>query len=329
VRLIGSLLDQANYSKNYRDKVLGNRVGVYLGAMADGIGNAKPSELVNSISNLFGLQGPSIAIDTMSSSSMTAIHMACEALKNDECRAAIASGIYLLRKSNFVYLSSHRLLGSHMDSRSFSNSDGLLLSEAMGAVLLKTLDNALKDNDKVLAVIKSSTLNHAGNPNGSFAALTGLIATALKKAKVEPRTISYVEASANGLPVADALEVGALTKVFSEQGSTRSSCVIGSVKSNIGHAAAASGMSQLAKVVLQLQHQRFVPSIKVDAMNANISLNGSPFMLQRDALEWSKPTIRTDGALSGCPRRALINSFGGGGSYASLVVQEYENGRGG
>ena len=163
VQLVGSLLGQANYAKNGKGRPFDNRVGVYLGVMPDGIGNAKPSELVNSISNAFSLQGPSVAIDTMSSSAMTAVHMACEALKRDECRAAVACGIYLLRRANFVYLSSHRVLGTHVDSRSFSEGDGLLLSEAMGAVLLKRLDNALKDNDKILAVIKSSTVNHAGN----------------------------------------------------------------------------------------------------------------------------------------------------------------------
>lgn len=321
--LVGSLFERAAHTTAYRDKVLENRVGMYMGAMADGLAGAKASELVNSISSLFGLQGPSVAIDTMSSSALAAVHMACDALRRGDCRVAVASAVYILRSSNFIYLSGHKILGSHPGSRSFAVSDGLLLSEGMGAVLLKKLSHAVMDNDDVLGVIKSSSMNHAGNPARGFVALQDLISDTLAKAKVEPRAISYVESGASGQPVADALEIGALTKVFSERKVARSSCVIGSVKSNIGHAAAASGMSQLTKVLLQLRHHRLVPSIKIDPINADLRLDDGPFRLQRELAEWHRPSL-DEGGRGKWPRRALINSLGGGGSYVSILVEEYE-----
>lgn len=321
LRIVEGLLSGAKVEPD-RDQE--KRIGVYLGAMADAVGDTKPSELVNAISSACGFQGPSIAIDTMSSSAMTALHMACESLRRGECEAAVVASLYLLKSSNFVYLCRHRLLGSRADSRSFAEGDGLLLSETLGAVVLKPVSAARRDGDPILAVIRSSAVNHAGSAAGGFGALQRLFSEVLERGRVAPQTIGCVEASANGSAVGDAVEFAALARALTAQDAASEGCVIGSVKSNIGHAAAASGFSQLAKIVLQLQHQRFAPSIKLERMNRNISLEGAPFRIVTEASEWRRATIEREGRLSEIPRRALISSMGGGGSYGCVVLEEYD-----
>jgi amino acid adenylation domain-containing protein len=153
-----------------------------------------------------------------------------------------------------------------------------------------------------------------------------VIEEAVKQAGVSPHTVSYVEAAANGSALGDSIEVAALSKVFGRAGSTKSPCILGSAKSNIGHPEAASGIAQLTKVVLQLRHQRLVPSIKVEPLNPNLRLEETPFTLQRELASWRRPVLEIDGTTQEVPRRALINSFGAGGSYVSLVVEEYASG---
>ena len=137
---------------------------------------------------------------------------------------------------------------------------------------------------------------------------------------IDPRTISYVESAANGSALGDPIEINALTKAFREFTGDQGFCAIGSVKSNIGHAEAASGMSQLTKVILQLQHGLLVPSIKAEPLNPNLSFDDSPFYLQRQLSEWRRPVI--DG-VGECPRRATVSSIGAGGYDAHLIIEEY------
>jgi polyketide synthase PksN len=319
------------------------RAGVFVGSMsqqyhafaADWVRSSivsltAPASIANRVSYFFDLQGPSIAIDTMCSSALTAIHMACESLLKGECRIAIAGGVNLtIHPKKYIALSAGQMIGSSPESTSFGNGDGYLPAEGVGAVLLKPLHAAIADNDEILAVIKSTATNHGGQSNGyrvpSKSAQADLIADNFTKAGIDPRTVSYVESAANGSPLGDAIEVSALSAGFRQHTADRQFCAIGSVKSNMGHAEAASGMAQLIKVILQMRHRQLVPTIKAEPLNPNIALEDTPFRLQRKLEEWRQPVVALKGgAPQPYPRRATVSSFGAGGSNAHLIVEEHE-----
>ncbi|WP_025701941.1 beta-ketoacyl synthase N-terminal-like domain-containing protein, partial [Paenibacillus forsythiae] len=316
------------------------QVGVYVGAMYQHykLWNAEPSmeslmalssysSIANRVSHFFDFMGPSIAIDTMCSSSAIAVHMACESLKKGECEVAVAGGVNLsIHPKKYVGLSLSQLIGSNPDSRSFSNGDGYLPAEGVGAVLLKPLNNAIADGDTILAVIKSTATNHGGHTHGfgvpNPQAQAQLMEDNFRKSGIDPRTVSYIESAANGSSLGDPIEIAALKKVFHSSASEGRPYTIGSVKSNIGHAEAASGISQLTKVILQLQHRQLVESIKAEPMNPNIQLNGQ-LHIQRELETWNRPVLRMEGQDKEIPLRAAINSFGAGGSNAHIIVEEY------
>jgi polyketide synthase PksM len=335
------LLESAGYTRETLQREYQSRVGIYVGAMyqqyqsfnsdivqESAISISSYSYIANRVSHYFNLQGPSIAIDTMCSSASIAIHMACESLIKGECQIAIAGGVNLsIHPKKYLGLSLSQIIGSHSNSRSFGNGDGYLPSEGVGAVLLKPLDRAIRDQDSILAVIKSTAINHGGHTNGFSVpnpnAQAQLIEDNFKKSGIHPRTISYVEAAANGSALGDPIEVTALSKAFQKYTTDQQFCAIGSVKSNIGHAEAASGISQITKVILQLQHQQLVPSIKAEPLNPNINFNNTPFYLQQKLQEWKRPVVNIDGDECEIPRRATVSSFGAGGSNAHLILEEY------
>ncbi|WP_146056838.1 beta-ketoacyl synthase N-terminal-like domain-containing protein [Chromobacterium alticapitis] len=303
------------------------RVGVWVGSMYQQYRSSyaethfnpamlvtSTSAMANRISNAFGFEGPSVAVDTMCSSSAVAIHQACQSLRSGECSVAVAGGVNLsIHPYKYIGLSQWQLLGSASDSRSFGAGDGYLPAEGAGLALLKPLRDALRDGDTVLAVIRGSAFCHSGgdrqymqpNMEAQIRAMTA----ALENARLSPRDIGYVEAAANGGAVSDAVEALALAKVFSSAGER---IPLGSVKAGIGHAEAASAMSQLSKVVFQLRRRELLPTLAPVERNPHIDFAASPFRLQTELADW-----RAD-----APRRALINSFGAGGSYVSLVLEE-------
>lgn len=325
---VWNLLETNGYTREALQEQYHGKVGVYVGSMynqygaAGGdVGTAAVSTspqggIANRVSYFYGLQGPSIAIDTMCSSAFVAMHMACGDLRQGVCQLAIAGGVNLsIHPKKYITLSQAQMLGSQTRARSFGEGDGYLPAEGVGAVLLKPLQRAIADADDILAVIKGLAVNHGGRGNGysmpNPSAQAQVIGAALQQAGTTPDSIHYVEAAANGSLLGDAIEMTALHQVFATV--PKHSCPIAAVKSSIGHAEAASGMAQLAKVLLQLRHGELVPSIHADPPNPNISFVDSPFRLQRQLSPW-----RSEGA-----RRALINSFGAGGTNASLVIEEY------
>jgi acyl transferase domain-containing protein/NAD(P)-dependent dehydrogenase (short-subunit alcohol dehydrogenase family)/acyl carrier protein len=326
---VWNLLESSGCTRDVLQQRYENKVGVYVGSMYQQLGSlASRSAVANRVSYFFGLQGPSMAIDTMCSSAAVAIHNACGDLLRGDCRLAIAGGINLTTHPvKYVSLSQGQLLGSHPGSRSFADGDGYIPAEAVGSVLLKPLAQAEADGDEILAVIKASAVNHSGRSNGysvpNPAAQAQLIEETVRKAGVDVRTISYVEAAANGSALGDPIELAALGRVFGAPEADRPLCAIGSVKSNMGHAEAASGIAQLTKLVLQLRNGQLVPSIKAETLNPNLTFDGSNFRLQREGAVWQRPVVTVDGERRELPRRALLNSFGAGGSNACLVLEEY------
>ncbi|RBL89850.1 SDR family NAD(P)-dependent oxidoreductase [Chitinophaga flava] len=314
---------------------LGGRVGVYVGVMYEeyqlfGVaetlkGNpvslwSNPGSIANRVSYFFNFHGPSMAVDTMCSSSLTAIHLACESIQNGNCDLAIAGGVNVsIHPGKYLALSENGFVSSKGRCESFGEGgDGYVPGEGVGAILLKSLSQAVADGDRIYGVIKGSAVNHGGRTNGYTVpnpkAQTAVIKEAIRKAGVAATDFSYIEAHGTGTSLGDPIEIAGLTKVFSGDGG-RQYCSIGSVKSNIGHCESAAGISGVTKVLLQLKYQQLAPSLHAATLNPNIDFAATPFKVQQVLEEWAT----TDNQL----RLAGISGFGAGGSNAHIVIQEY------
>ncbi len=334
-------LENSGYT---RGALNNDRVGVFVGSMynyyhlvpkdrdfGELLAISSSWSIANRVSYFFNFKGPSMAINTACSSSLNAIYMACESIKRGECNYAVAGGVNLsLRPSKWVALSEALMIGSEGKSKSLGDGDGYVPGEGVGAVLLKPLDEAIKANDQIYAVIKGGFINHNGKANGYAVpdpnAQADLIREALERANVKPETIGYIETACNGSSLGDPIEISGLLKVFKDVDSKNKRKIpIGSVKSNIGHCEAASGISQLTKVICQFVHKKLAPSINAEPINPNINLEKTPFYIQKNVEEWEMPSGQQESDLSGIGRRALISSFGAGGSNAHLVLEEFKN----
>jgi polyketide synthase PksL len=329
------LLEQSGVTQDVIEERYGRRVGVYVGAaylmyradasdpaLAALTSSASYNLIANRVSHFFGLQGPSLAVDSMCTSSAMAVHLACSDLLRGECELALAGGVNLtLHPDKFVALGEMQLLGSHTGSRSFRDGDGYLPAEAVGAVLLKPLDAALRDGDTIHAVIKSTASTHAGRSNGfmtpSHRTQVDVMRRALERAGTTPGSIGYVEAAANGTTFADEVELRALREVFADSAEP---VPVGTVKSNLGHPEAASGIAQLTKVILQLRHEELAPLVDTGAPNPNLELADAPLTLCDRLTPWEPRGGSAEGG-SEAPRRALVNSVAAGGSHVSMVVE--------
>jgi polyketide synthase PksN len=326
-------IEDAGYTK---EALPGARVGVFVGVMwgqyelfgAESIlkGNttvpvSSHASVANRVSYFFDLHGPSIALDTMCSSSLTAIHMACEELRKGEIEAAIAGGVNLtIHPYKYLSLSQGRFVASDGKCKSFGEGgDGYVPGEGVGAVLLKPLSTAIRDRDQIYAIIKSSTVNHGGKTNGYTVpnpnAQADLILDALQKANVDPMTLSYIETHGTGTSLGDPIEITGLSKAFAGAAQLKQFCPIGSVKSNIGHLESAAGIAAVTKALLQIRHKQLVPSLHAFPLNPNINFQDSPFYVQTRLAEWKHTPLHL--------RRVGVSSFGAGGSNAHLILEEH------
>lgn len=288
-----------------------------------------PWSIANRVSYVMDLHGPSIPVDTACSSGLAAIHLACESLKRGECGIAIAGGVNLyLHPMKYVSMCQMTMLSKSGRLSAFSSeADGFIPGEGVGVLILKPLQKAVEDNDHIYGVLKGSAINHGGNTNGYMVpnpiAQASLIYDALENAQVDARTISYIEAHGTGTILGDPIEISGLNSAFSKFTSDKQFCSIGSVKSNIGHLESAAGIASIIKVLLQMKHKKFVPSINAERLNPNIDFKNSPFFVQRTVSEWKQPAIIKDGTEVVYPRRAGVSSFGAGGANVHVVLEEY------
>ncbi len=344
LEIVWHCLEDAGYTRHELARLaanLGKEVAVFVGSMysqysdVDGdqflrsvASNSSYWSIANRISHFFNFQGPSMAVDTACASSLSAIHLACESIRSGECFAAIAGGVNLtLHPSKYQALSEVGMLGTGDKSKSFGDGDGYIPGEGVGAVFLKSLNDAHRDEDRIYAVIKASSINHDGK-TGAFTvpnpeAQAKLIFNALGKANIHPRTISYIEAAANGSAIGDPIEVTGVKKAFERYTSDKQFCAIGSVKSNLGHLEAASGIAQLTKVCLQYMHESLVPSINAEPLNPNLNLENSPIFIQKTLTKWNRPRVKIDGKIQEFLRRSTVSSFGAGGANAHVILEEY------
>lgn len=310
------------------------RVGVIVGVMygeyqmyvADSkqpkrLANSSYASIANRVSFCLDFDGPSFAIDSMCSSSLTSIHLACDQLRSGDCDAVLAGGVNLsLHPYKYRMLCELNFASTDGKCRSFGDGgDGYVPGEGVGAVLLKRLEDAIRDNDHIHAVIRSSDLGHGARTSGytvpNAAAQADVIRRAFKRSAVPVSRLSYVEAHGTGTGLGDPIEIRSLTKALAHQLSPGQSCPIGSVKSNIGHLEAAAGIAAVTKVLLQLKHRKLAPSLHATILNKNIDFSKTPFFVQKELADWNEA--------SGLPRIAAVSSFGAGGSNAHLVLEEY------
>ncbi len=275
------------------------------------------SIIANRLSYCLNLKGPSLAVDTACSSSITAIHYACQSLRSHESNLAVAAGVNLIL-SPLSTVTVCKILGMAEDGRckTFdSRADGIVRGEGCGVIILKRLSDAIADNDNILAVIQGSAINQDGRGAGLTApnvlSQAAVIKAALENAHIESSQVDYIEAHGTGTSLGDPIEVEALSHVYNIR-PDNSKCFISSVKSNIGHLEAAAGIAGLIKAILCLKNQTIVPNLHFQALNPNISLNNTPFLIPTKLYSWPKDK----------PRFASVSSFGLGGSNSHIIITD-------
>lgn len=272
------------------------------------------------VSYKLNLQGPSVSVQTACSTSLVAIHMACQSLLNGECNMAIAGGasIRVPEKTGYLYHEG-MIFSPDGHCRAFdAQAQGTVGGNGVGIVVLKRLEDAIADRDCIHAVIKGSAINNDGSLKIGYTAPSvdgqaAVISEAQAVADIVTETITYVEAHGTGTNLGDLIEIEALTKAFGASTQKKGFCAIGSVKTNIGHLDAASGVAGLIKTVLSLKHKLLPPSLHFEQPNPQIDFANSPFYVNATLSEWE--TADT-------PRRAGVSSFGIGGTNAHLIVEE-------
>lgn len=275
--------------------------------------------LANRISYIFGFHGPSMSIDTACSSSLVALHLACQSIWNGECSLALAGGVNaMMAPAMTIAESKSGFLSPDGRCKTFdAAANGYARGEGAGVVLIKPFARAQADGDPIYALIRGTAVTQDGHTNGitvpNQAAQEEAMRLAYQRADVSPGQIQYVEAHGTGTPVGDPIEARAIGKVLSQGRPTDERCIVGSVKTNIGHLEAAAGVAGLMKAALSLQHRQIPPHLHFQQASPDI-----PF----DELQLRVPVTLEDWPKTAGPRYAGINSFGFGGTNAHVVLQE-------
>ncbi len=276
--------------------------------------------LATHIAYKLNLTGPALSVQTACSTSLVAVHLACQGLLNRECDMALAGGVSVgVPHGQGAFHQEGGIISPDGHCRAFdARAQGTVKGNGVGVVVLKRLADALRDGDTIHAVIKGTAINNDGSLKVGFAAPSvegqaGVIEEALALAEVEPESITYVETHGTGTSLGDPIEVAALTQAFRTQTDAKNYCAIGAVKTNIGHTDAAAGVAGLIKTVLALEHKQLPPSLNFAQPNPNIEFAESPFFVNGKLTEW-----QTNGTV----RRAGVSSFGIGGTNAHVVVEE-------
>jgi amino acid adenylation domain-containing protein/thioester reductase-like protein len=328
-------LERAGYTNG---QLRGSNTGVFMGVCTvsahapsvpsleelDGytITGSAGSTLSGRVSYVFGLEGPSMTVDTACSSSLVTTHLACNALRQGECDLAVAGGISLLL-SPAMHVEFSRLNGMSVDGRCrafAADSAGTGWAEGCTVVVLKRLSDAIRDNDRIHALVRGTAVNHGGRSAAGLTVPSGqaqqrLVRTALAASQLTPDQIDYVEAHGTGTKLGDPIEGAALAGVF---GSSRSNDAdplwIGSAKSNLGHTQAAAGLAGVIKVVLAMENNKIPQTLHVKEPSPAVDWEGSHMALVQEPRPWLSTTNR--------PRRAGISSFGISGTNSHVIVED-------
>ncbi|HET8798484.1 MAG TPA: beta-ketoacyl synthase N-terminal-like domain-containing protein, partial [Thermoanaerobaculia bacterium] len=279
-----------------------------------------PSVVPARIAYHLNLQGPAIAVDTACSSVLVAIHLACQGLWSGEIDMALAGGVYVQATSTFHKVANRAgMLTPDGRCRSFdARANGFAPAEAVGAIVVKRLRDALRDGDHIHGVIAGSGINQDGSSNGLIApnarAQERLERSVYEKFDIDPATIQMVEAHGTATLMGDSIEVLAISRAFREFTDRRQFCAIGSVKTNIGHAGNAAGIASILKILLAFRQGQIPPSLHYEKSNPAIDFENSPFFVNTELRDWI--------AEEGGRRRAAVSAFGFSGTNAHLVLEE-------
>ncbi|MEX3525939.1 MAG: amino acid adenylation domain-containing protein [Burkholderia sp.] len=309
----------------------GSRTAVFVGAEPSGFfqgsfSGSSEAIIASRLSYLLDLKGPALVVNTGCSSGAMAIHLACESLRRGETQLALAGGVAAaLSVEGLGHLADAGMLSPQGRCLSFEASgDGMVLSEAVGMLVLKRLDQAFADGDAIHGVIEASGSNQDGTSNGITApngrAQEELLSETWARHGIAPEQISHFEVHGTGTSLGDAVEGNAIGRAFARVSARRGFCVIGTSKTHIGHTGAASGAVGLIKLLLSLRHRQLPGLLHFEQANPLIDWNGSALRLPEATLAW-------DGE-PGLPRHAGLNAFGHSGTNVHMVVREYGPGPG-
>lgn len=280
------------------------------------------SILASRISYFLNLIGPCITVDTACSSSLSALHLACQSIRNRESDMAVVGGVRLMVTPDLhIATSKVEMLSKEGKCRAFDNSaDGTIISEGVGAIILKPLKIALEEGHSIYGVIISSGINQDGKTNGitapSMQSQIRLETEVYERADIDPREISYIETHGTGTKLGDPIEVKALASVFEKYTSEKQFCIIGSVKSNVGHTTTAAGVTSIIKVLLAMKHKKIPATLHFQEPNTHLSLKETPFYVNHKTVDWRVPKDN--------PRLAAVSAFGFSGTNAHIVLQEFK-----
>jgi phthiocerol/phenolphthiocerol synthesis type-I polyketide synthase E len=295
-----------------------------LSGKADEIGQFSASHFIDKdyscmmVSYRLNLKGPAVVLQTACSTSLVAIHLACQAILGGDCDMALAGGVTLRTWNKTGYLYREGMINSpDGHCRAFAAAaKGTVEGEGMGLVVLKRLENAIADEDHIYALVKGSAINNDGVRKVAFTApsIEGqaeAIITAQELADMEPESITYIETHGTGTELGDPVEIEALKLAFNTN--KKNYCAIGSVKTNLGHLDITAGVAGFIKVVLALYHRLLPPSLHFESVNPKIDFDNSPFYVNTGLQEWKNPHY---------PLRAGVSSFGIGGTNAHVILEE-------
>lgn len=275
--------------------------------------------LATRVAYKLNLEGPAVTVQTACSSSLVAVHMASQSLNRFECDMALAGGvsIRLPQKRGYLYQEG-MILSPDGHCRAFAeDAKGTVGGNGAGVVVLKRMEDAIADGDNIIAVIKGTAINNDGGLKVGYTApridgQAAVIKQAISQANILPESISYIEAHGTGTPFGDPIEIAALNKVFNTD-SGKKYCKIGSVKTNIGHLDAASGIAGLIKTILSLHNKKLPPSLHFNKPNPKIEFENGPLSVNTTLVDWESGTDLL---------RAGVSSFGIGGTNAHVVLEE-------
>ncbi len=284
-----------------------------------GISNDKDF-LPTRVAYKLNLTGPAVNVQSACSTSLVAVHLACQSLLNCECDMALAGGVSIIIPQKTGYLHQpEMILSPDGHCRTFdAQAQGTVAGSGVGIVVLKRLKDAIADRDHIYAIIKGSAINNDGAMKVGYTAPSvsgqaAVIGEAQVLAGVDAETISYIEAHGTATPIGDPIEIAALTQAFTQSTDKKGFCAIGSVKTNFGHLDTAAGVTGLIKTVLALQHRMLPPSLHFETPNPKIDFANSPFYVNTTLTEWKT---------NNTPRRAGVSSFGIGGTNAHVILEE-------
>ncbi|WP_080791800.1 type I polyketide synthase [Corynebacterium pacaense] len=335
LELTWEALESARIAPN---ELRGEPVGVFMGSTNNDYGmliTADPAEahpyaltgtssaiVANRINYVFDFRGPSISVDTACSSSLVAVHQAIRALRTGEADHAVAGGVNILA-SPFVTTAFAELGVISPSGRihAFSDdADGFVRSDGAGVIVLKRVDDAIRDGDEILAVLKGSAVNSDGHSNGLTApnpdAQIDVLQRAYVDARVDPTTVDYIEAHGTGTILGDPIEATALGAVLGHGRSAENPALLGSAKSNFGHTEAAAGIAGIIKVVLAMRNRTLPPSVNFSGPNRYIDFDAEHLEVVEDPREWPEYSERPT---------AGVSAFGFGGTNAHVVVTDFDS----